>query len=264
MKPVRPARGYTLIELLVVVAIIGVLLALLIPAVQEARDATRRIQCVNNLRQIGTALHAYHARWSTFPPGGIEWRPFPKMVEKKQLAWSAFLLPYLDASNVDRILDLNSAFDSPANAKAAATVLPVYICPTTPRKELRIDGRAVCDYGGIYGERITGPNFPPKGVMIYDRPISLRMITDGATYTVAVAEDANSPDGQWINGRNIFDQAFAINAAPPFENDMRSYHRHGVNILLADGAARFLSDRIDLLTLAALCTREQLDPVGSF
>jgi len=264
MKAPDSSRGVTLVELLVVLAIVGLLAALLLPAVQMVREAARRMTCLNHLRQMGVAMHAYHEHWASFPPGGVEWRPLPSMTEKKQLAWSVFLLPYLDAGNVYAQLDVNAAFDSPRNAEAAAHVFEVYLCPSTPRREPRAEGRGACDYGGIFGERISGPNQPPKGMMLYDRPIALRMILDGATYTLAISEDSGFADGQWINGRNIFDQAFAINSAPPFENDIRSEHPGGANGLMADGSARFLSQRMDLSTLAAICTREGGEVVGDF
>ena len=247
-------RAFSLVELLVVIAILGVLVGLLLPAVQRSRETAHRGQCLANLRQMGIALHAYHDAHGVFPPGGIEWRP-PKSTKERQLAWSVFLLPYLEQTTLYDSLDLSTPFDSAANRAGAATVLSVYLCPSVPRDSCLVEGRGACDYGGIYGERISGPNEPPKGVMLYDRAIGLREITDGSSSTLVVSEDSNWLDGQWINGRNIFDQAFAINAAPPFENDIRSLHPGGANGLLCDGAARFLNEWMELRVLAALCTR---------
>ena len=90
----RAPLAFTLVELLVVIAIIGILVALLLPAVQAVREAARRMQCQNNLRQIGLALHNYHAAFRKLPPGGIEVRP--EVPGGKQLAWSAFVLPFLE------------------------------------------------------------------------------------------------------------------------------------------------------------------------
>jgi hypothetical protein len=180
------------------------------------------------------------------------------------LAWCVYLLPYLEQQNLYDALDLRQAFDSPANASAAATILSVFICPTSPRGVQLTDGRGPCDYGGIYGERIQGPNQPPKGIMIYDHKYTSADVRDGLSNTLIVAEDTEWPDGQWINGRNLFDQAFAINAAPPFENDIRSHHPGGAHAVLADGSIRFLHESMDLQLLAALCTRDGGEPVGSF
>jgi len=217
------AAGFTLIELLVVIAIIGILIGMILPAVQLVREAARRTQCANNLKQIGLALHNHHAAKQEFPVGTVEWRP-GNDTSQRQLAWSAFLLPYLEQQNVYDQLDLQQAFDAADNTAAASTVLSVYLCPSTVRETEQPDGRGACDYGGIFGERITSPNNPPKGVMLIDQAVSIRDITDGTSHTLIVAEDSKSPDAQWINGRNIFDQAFPINQAPAFENDIRSEH----------------------------------------
>ncbi|HMP60487.1 MAG TPA: hypothetical protein PKD86_14155, partial [Gemmatales bacterium] len=117
------------------------------------------------------------------------------------------------------------------------------------------DGRGANDYGGIFGERITSPNQPPKGVMIYDLAFALTEIPDGTSQTLMISEDSGFPDGQWINGRNVFDQAFPINKAPKWENDIRSDHGGGANGLFADGSARFLRETMALPVLAAICTR---------
>lgn len=247
-------QGFTIVELLVVIAIISILMGLLLPAVNMAREAGRRTTCQNNLRQIGIALNAYHQQYQAFPPGGVEWRP-PHDHTKRQLAWSAFLLPFLDEQNLYDQLDLQQAFDSPANATAASRIISVYVCPSGERIDSLVDGRGPSDYGGIYGERISSPNSPPKGIMLYDRKIRAAEVRDGLTHTLIIAEDTAWPEGQWINGRNLFDQAFGINQAPKFENDIRSHHPGGANGLLAGGAVRFLTDQTELKIIAALCTR---------
>ncbi|MEO9931867.1 DUF1559 domain-containing protein [Rhodopirellula bahusiensis] len=246
-------QGFTLVELLVVIAVIGVLVGLLLPAVQAAREAMRRASCQNNLHQIGLALHNYHAAHNKFPPGAIEVRPqFPN---GKQFAWSAFVLPFMEQSGLNEQIDFGLPFDALDNEPAAATVLPAYLCPSTPRSGGLMQGRGASDYGGIYGQRITGRNDPPNGMMLHDRALAMRDILDGSSHTVMVSEDAAFPDGQWINGRNLFDQAFPINQAPTFENDMRSFHVGGVMILRADSSVAFLTEQLDLQILAALCTR---------
>ena len=248
-----PARGFTLVELLVTIAVIGILMALLMTAVQAAREAARRSQCLNNLKQMGLAIQLYHDVHGVLPPGGLEPRPlWPK---GKQYAWSAFILPQLEQANVQQTIDFRRPFDDPANAAIAAQVIDIYLCPSTPRGSPLRQGRAACDYGGIYGERITSPNNPPKGAMLYDRALRMADILDGASQTLIVSEDSGFIDGQWINGRNVFDQAFAINRAPSFENDIRSLHPGGANGLFCDGSARFLEQTMDMKVLAAICTR---------
>lgn len=255
--------AFTLVELLVVIAIIGILIGMLLPAVQSVREAARRTTCLNNLKQIGLALQNYHSAHQEFPVGGTGWRG-PWTPDETQIAWSAFLLPFLEQNNVFQQIDFNEAFDSPANATAAEFVIDVYVCPTSIRGKELSDGRGPCDYGGMYGERITSPNNPPKGMLIYGESLSHRDITDGSSNTIIVAEDSDFGDGQWINGLNIFDQAFAINAAPKFENDIRSRHPGGANAAFADGHVSFLAEMLELETLAAICTRAEGEVVGDF
>ena len=266
-------RAFTLVELLVVIAIIGILIGMLLPAIQSVRESARSIVCRNNLRQIGLALQNYHSSFSTFPAGVTDWRPFSGGNQsKRNIAWSALILPQLDQENLYHQLDLTKPFDDPANATAAATELPVYQCPSDSQQAITPEGtlpRGSTDYGGIFGERINSPNSPAKGVMIFDSGISHSDISDGLSNTLIVAEDSglddgSSGDGQWINGRNVFDQAFAINEAPDFENDMRSDHPDGANAVFADGHVLFLTSEIQLSTLGAICTRAGGEVFGSF
>lgn len=250
----RKRPGFTLVELLVVIAIIGALVALLLPAIQAARAAAQRTGCQNNQHQIGIALAAHHDARGGLPVGCVEWRPW-RGTDERQLAWSVFLLPYLEQGVLYDQLDLEAPFDHPVNAEAAAAMLPVYICPGSSREVQLVSGRGPSHYGGMYGERITSPNSPPKGTMLIDQAIELRQITDGASRTIVVAEDTRFEDGQWINGRNLFDQAMPINAAPLFENDIRSDHPGGALATLADGSVHFLTEDLDVRVLAALCTR---------
>ncbi len=247
-------NGFTLVELLVVIAILGMLVALLLPAIQNARGAAHRMQCVNNLRQIGIGLHSYHAAMGAFPAGGLEWRGMHNPTAR-QLAWSAFLLPFVEEQPLFDRLNLETAFDSPENTEPAATILPIYLCPVSERGAQLVHGRGPCDFGGIFGERISSRNDPPKGTMLYDRTVSIKQITDGTSHTLIVSEDSKFADGQWINGRNIFDQAYAINQAPDLENDIRSRHPGGANGVYADGSVHFLDESTDLSVVAAFCTR---------
>ena len=245
-------QGLTLVELLVAVGIITVALAILFPAVQEARESARRMDCCHRLRQIGIALHQFHADQNAYPVGCLEWRASDPT--NRQLAWSAFLLPYIEQQPLSDRLDLEVGFDAASNQDAASQPIQVYRCPSGKRQQLS-NRRALIDYGGIYGERIASPNNPPKGVMLIDTPVRNAEIIDGLSNTLIVAEDTKSTDGEWINGNNIFDQAFAINASPFFENDIRSDHRQGANVCVCDGSVKFLSDSTDLMLLASLCTR---------
>ena len=275
IAPRRAARaGFTLVELLVVIAIIGILISLLLPAVQAAREAARRMSCSNNLRQIGIGLHNYHSALGCFAQGGIEVRSLRNSdgsvmyPQGRQFAWSALILPHIEQAPLHDAIDFGKPFDDPANQQAAEQVVTTYICPSTPRTSYLNEGRGATDYGGIYGQRIVPPRDPPNGCMLYDRPVRIRDVTDGTSHTLIVAEDAAWPDGQWINALNVFDVAYQVNppsnAYTDLDNEIRSKHPGGANGLFCDGSVRFLPETMKTETLAAICTRDWGEVVEQF
>lgn len=272
------ARGFTLVELLVVIAIIGVLVALILPAVQAAREAARRVGCLNNLRQIGLAIHNYEASHRSFPSGCIGCRPpanvQPRNFSYHMFSWNCLILPYLEQENLYNKFDFSTGHFELRNLEAAGTVMPVFLCPsmsTTKRKGPttgdvngngrwnRGDGLAWTDYGGLYGVSFNGPFLREhEGAMLYDRRIGVRDIPDGTTNTAIVGECTgrdHSADSEWSNGFNLFDQRFnnAINRTQ--DNELFSDHPQGVNMAFADGHGQFISEDIDQTVLNALLTR---------
>ncbi len=247
-------RAMTLVELLVVVAIIGVLSSLLLPAVQQAREAARKLGCQSNLRQVGLALHNYHQALKSFPPGCMDHRPWRGSPLRKHFAWSALLLPYLEQGNLSQTIDFNYPFDNSRNAEASKAEIKLYQCPTAITNSGRI-GRS--DYGGLYGQRITTRNNTDNGVFIFNTPIRLRDIHDGITNTVAIAEDTHSPNSKWIDGSNVFEQSGAINDPKAWigDNEIRSDHVGGAMTLFACSRVVFLSNETDSRTLGAIITR---------
>jgi prepilin-type processing-associated H-X9-DG protein len=265
------SAGITLVELLVVIAIIGVLVALLLPAAQAAREASRRAECQNHLRQIGVALHQYHEARGQFPVGCLDKRVPKVNPNGRQLAWSAAILQELEQPALERQLDFSSAYDSSVNSAAAPTIISTYLCPSTSRRAPGREGAivsdptgtaayrgAATDYGGIYGAAGLSP--APNGVFLYERPVKLSEITDGTSHTLALAEDTGrgwTQDGEWINGENIYDVSNLINTQQ--HNEIWSDHPGGAMALWCDGSASLLEASMDMPALRAICTRSGND-----
>jgi len=128
----RFRRGFTLIELLVVIAIIAILIALLLPAVQQAREAARRTQCKNNLKQIGLALHNYHDTHSMFPASAYWALPDSGFGFLNGASWETMILPFIEQGNLYSQIDTSRSPYDPIHAEEAQTVLPFFLCPSTP------------------------------------------------------------------------------------------------------------------------------------
>jgi prepilin-type N-terminal cleavage/methylation domain-containing protein/prepilin-type processing-associated H-X9-DG protein len=135
--PARP--GFTLIELLVVIAIIAILIGLLVPAVQQVREAAARSQCMNNLKQIGLAIHSYHDTNKRFPPGYVDGNTDPNSTPDNDVGpgwgWAAFLLPYLEQGNVYKQINFNQGVGSGSNVAVSQLPLTIYQCPSDPYQE---------------------------------------------------------------------------------------------------------------------------------
>jgi type II secretory pathway pseudopilin PulG len=231
-----------LIELLVVIAIIAILIALLLPAVQQAREAARRTQCRNHLKQIGLALHNYHDTYLTFPPAYIHDTRFDNQAGHEAWAWSAFLLPQLDQAPLFNQLRINEltleqvlATGNGAGGLAPLlqTALSVYRCPsdTGGNGVLVHDDRhfgggrgtnaaglgnflpAASNYMGVLGNEDRTPSVvagltPPvdnnNGIFSHNSSVKLRDIVDGPSNTFLVGErdTVNGRSGTWIGIRN--------------------------------------------------------------
>jgi prepilin-type N-terminal cleavage/methylation domain-containing protein/prepilin-type processing-associated H-X9-DG protein len=208
MRPPEATRGFTLIELLVVIAIIAVLISLLLPAVQSAREAARRAQCGNNLKQIGLAFHAYHDSGGVFPASMNAWSAM------RTAYYSGFtaVLPHLEERPLFASFNLELNNTDPANTTATSTLLSVYLCPSMGLPPGKPDPRyndfaAPAGYAMSSGSRYawawsnTSRYGPADGVLIPNEampapgrpivgvgPVGLRSITDGTAQTFMVGE----------------------------------------------------------------------------
>ena len=235
--------GFTLIELLVVLAVIGVVVALLLPAVQSARESARRILCSNNLRQIALGFHNYQGAHNAFPAGGyggslptLSVANAPAVQARRISSWGQAILPFAEQSPLYNSINQGYWYFASENSTSGQTSLSVYLCPSSRVTSLTrpngdnasSPGFARNDYSGNYGERAlrcypaTGcgnsyadaPSGGGRGVTLTSfEPInSVMTLTDGTAYTVVVGEAPEAIHGLWIGHKNFLDQSAPINA----------------------------------------------------
>lgn len=212
----KKRNGFTLIELLVVIAIIAILVSLLLPAVQQAREAARRSSCKNNLKQLGLAMHNYHDVYRVFPPGWIGANaagPHTGLGSSdltgfaNGFAWGAMILPYIEESSLYDQLDFSLPLTAPANTSSIGVRVATFQCLSDPKP----DTAAVTDsagnsftlgtsnYMGVFGIRdvddcIIGVGVSAteqcraEGILYHNSKVAIRDITDGTTHTLMLGE----------------------------------------------------------------------------
>ncbi len=297
-------RGFTLIELLVVIAIIAVLIALLLPAVQQAREAARRSQCKNNLKQLGLAIHNYHDSIGTLPigyAGDVTGRGLVKGV-----------LPYIDQAPLFNAWNESIGYNTEPNQTTVSRVRQtVHTCPSdTPAQWY--NGIPQYNYAPNYGNTtitrqpsLNGVAFSPAPFYFDDNAgdpavcYRLRDITDGTSNTLMMMEVRQGPIATDLRGLTWWGPGSGVTAAytpnsptpdmmnvfcmttpslpctqtgnvgnSPASNGAfyvsRSKHTGGVHTLMCDGAVRFVSNNIDINTWRFLSTMQGGEIIGDF
>jgi prepilin-type N-terminal cleavage/methylation domain-containing protein len=231
--------GLTLIELLVVIGILCLLAALFMPATRSAREAARRTQCKNNLKQIGLALHNYHDVYDAFPPARTmtdAGRPLH--------GWRTFSLPYIDRYARLESIDLARPWDDPTNAETAARRLLVYQCPS-----MELSPELTSSIG------VVGPQACLRPV----ESLHYKDITDGTSNTLHTVDCAHDIAVPWMAPRDGGAEFFLA-----FGPETELQHAGGTQVLLADGAVRFISMDCDDEIRQALITADGGETIGEF
>lgn len=220
-------RGFTLIELLVVIAIIAVLVALLLPAVQQARASARSVQCRNNLKQIGLALHNYAEEHGVLPPSSTShvedgvWddRPWRNHLH----SWASLILPHLDQANAQDKIDYTVSALDPKNAQVASLIIPAYRCAsysgpdysTEPLYVAISPKLALRNYVAMGGTNVGKFWLDPDGVFYSRSRTRFQDITDGVSNTVFITETRDEGAAVWIEGGAAAIVARRYDAANP-------------------------------------------------
>ncbi len=278
MVLLRRIRGFTLVELLVVIAIIGILIALLLPAVQAAREAARRTQCNNNLKQIGLAMHNYHDTYKAFPASYMDWGNQPMYgtsPPEPKWAWSCFILPFLEQQPLYDALDpcRNFTLFAGVNDGAAQTRLAAYLCPSDEDLLDGLNPHFVTPVNGGSSVTLGKSNYViSESLAGYDRHTAsgrrshtshaIRDIIDGTSSTMMVAERdiIKAVAGTWV-GRDRSTCSTGFRVVKPINYDcmalgdcwsgtcgryaVNSMHPGGANVLFCDGSVHFLSETIE-------------------
>lgn len=282
----RLNRGFTAIELLVVVAVIAILIALLLPSVQQAREAARRTQCLNNLVQLGIGLHAYHHVHHGLPPGVVDSAP---VVQNNALgykmSWLVQLLPYIDESTAYGRIDFTRGAYQQTDPGLQTYRIPLLRCPSSGGSSA---------YAGCYNDVEAPISETSNGVLYLNSHVRLQEIPDGQRHTIMLGESGASAtwlagNGEMLRNMDGFNDVNSENynsatrnyyEAPPQRNDLPdggaaasgnspiggfgSAHLDGCNFCFADGNVRFVTNNVDATLLRNLANRQDGNLVGDF
>ena len=292
----RVRRAFSLLELMVVMTIISILLALILPAVHQAREAARRMQCRSHLKQLGVALHNYSSSHGALPPGSVvgDW------------SWKTFLLPYVDQAATYSLIDFSNNIRSGCYSCTGEvarilnaglppleqTVVPPYYCPSDPQSgNLVPDPNTptytfrVGSYLGVSGDSYRSPNYgvclgtkdPPlardNGMLVYAFAVRFEHVRDGTSNTLMVGERGIGQAGV-VYSRDFCTRIFSpwlpmtgFQFPDPYAEKPThywSYHPGGGNFAFGDGSVRFLSYQIAPSIRSSLATADGGEVLGEF
>jgi hypothetical protein len=226
--------------------------AILLPAIQAAREAARRTQSQNNMKQIMLALHNYHDVYRSFPSGT---HPNKDLKPDKRLSWLVEILPGLEYQSLHNQINFGKAWDDPANRQAVTTSISVFLNPSSPQQ--RKGPYPVTNYVGLAGLGADGPTLPvtsPKaGCFGYDRVTRIRDITDGLSNTAMISE-ISKDEGSWAAGGRPTIRPLTTQPYIDGPDGIGGSHPEGGLIGLADGSVRFFSKNVDPKVMEALVT----------
>lgn len=246
--------GFTLVELLVVIAIIGILLGMLLPAVQAVRESARRTSCQNNMKNLSLACLNFESSRRAYPHGS-------SFVHEH--AWGTEILPFIEQTATYSNLDFDSAWDSaPQNITVSRRSIDTFSCPSSDKF---YSGKTdYCGVSGSWRTVIPVPQFRHNGIFFAAvienaRPVKMSEITDGTSHTICIAEGSETHEingGYWADGANCFThEENGVNAIDRPSDEIVSDHPSGAFGAFCDGSVRFISQSVSVEIVSALCTR---------